>query len=181
MADPKSCTNPGCVKGMLRTAPPGVGCASKTSTASPAWASTIAPARPFGPDPTMHALEFLATIFGLSGSHVGQEFSHSLGCTSGHSTTLISPSGVVSMVGAYRPRNCRRHQSPVSRLSLMVVNQYCHSTARISRGGCGKGLSANNCSTSLSFDRSRTSVFATIGYSRHEPRDANHRFQSKRG
>src|ERR1700758_5342960 len=60
---------------MLRAAPPGAGCASKTSTCNPAWANTMAAARPFGPDPTTHALEFLTTIFGLSGSHSWNEYS----------------------------------------------------------------------------------------------------------
>src|SRR5579863_865318 len=102
MADPKSCTNPGSVNAMLRTAPPGVDCASNTSTCNPAWASTMAAAKPFGPDPTTHALGLFGTILSENTDQCAQgslNF-YSLGCTSGHSTTLISPSGVLSIVGA---------------------------------------------------------------------------------
>src|SRR5579859_7497076 len=69
MADPKSWTNLGSVNGMLRTAPPAVGWASNTSTCNPAWASTIAAARPFGPEPTTHALDLFGTILS---EHAGQ-------------------------------------------------------------------------------------------------------------
>ena len=55
-AEPKSCRNPGRVRGRVRHAPPGVGWASYTSTARPACASTMAPARPFGPEPMMWAV-----------------------------------------------------------------------------------------------------------------------------
>ena len=54
-AEPKSCRNPGSVSGNVRAAPPGSASASKTSTRSPACASTMAAASPFGPDPITHA------------------------------------------------------------------------------------------------------------------------------
>ena len=43
--------NPGSVKGSVRAPPPGCASASKTSTCRPAWARTIAAARPLGPAP----------------------------------------------------------------------------------------------------------------------------------
>src|SRR5256885_934889 len=102
--------------------------------------------------------------------------------TVGHSVTLILPSASRCKVGAYNPTNCRCHHIPVCRFSAMVVNQYCQSTARTWVGGWrGKGLPAKRASTSASFSSSRTSVLGTIGYSRHEPSEANHKFQSKRG
>ena len=54
-AEPKSCRNPGSVSGKVRAAPPGSASASKTSTRSPACASTMAAASPLGPDPITHA------------------------------------------------------------------------------------------------------------------------------
>src|SRR5262249_12703083 len=107
---------------------------------------------------------------------------YSLGGTSGHSTTLISPSGAFSRVGAKRPISCRLHHIPVRRFSSMEVNQYCHNSVRIWRGGvCGNGLSANSCSTSSPFESRRITVLGTIWLSRHVPNEANHKFQSKRG
>src|SRR5215471_12372354 len=51
----------------------------------------------------------------------------------------------------------------VLRFSSVEVNQYCQSKVRTSCGGaCGKGLSANNSSTSLSFASRRTTVFGTV-------------------
>jgi predicted Zn-dependent peptidase len=81
----------------------------------------------------------------------------------GHCVTWICPSGVLSRVGAYSPRNSRRHHIPVLRFSSIEVNQYCHNSARICCGGCcGNGLPAKSCSTSLSFESSRTSVLGTM-------------------
>src|SRR5580704_2783528 len=57
--------------------------------------------------------------------------SYCFGSTLGHSTTLTLPSGARSSVGAYRPKNCLRHHSPLARFSDIAVNQYCQSTARI--------------------------------------------------
>src|ERR1700693_3035410 len=108
--------------------------------------------------------------------------SYSRVCAVGHSITTIVSFGSRSSVGAYNPTNCRRHHFLAARFSAIVVNQYCQSTARICRGGsCGKGLPAKRASTFLSLERRRSSVFGTIGYSRQEPRDANHKFQSNRG
>src|SRR6266851_5454348 len=107
---------------------------------------------------------------------------YSRDCAVGHSITTKVPLGSRSSVGAYDPKNCRRHHFLAVRFSATVVNQYCQSTARICRGGsCGKGLPAKRDSTSFSLERSRSSVFGTIGYSRQEPSDANHKFQSNRG
>src|SRR6266567_148124 len=107
---------------------------------------------------------------------------YSRGCTVGHSTTLMLPSASRSSVGAYRPNIRRRHHMPLERFSAIVVNQYCQSTARIWCGDSrANGLLAKSASTSLLLDSSRTSVLGTIAYSRHEPNDANHRFQSNRG
>src|SRR5215472_7647316 len=107
---------------------------------------------------------------------------YSLGCTSGDWMTWMLPSDSRSRVGAYSPRYSRRHQFPVARFSAMVVNQYCQSTARICRGGeSGNGFPRNSVSTSLSFASRRTAVFGTITASRQFVREANHRFQSKRG
>src|SRR5579872_5922253 len=55
-----SCTNPGIVSSADRTPPPNVGSASKTMTFRPAWAMTIAAARPLGPDPTTMASRDMA-------------------------------------------------------------------------------------------------------------------------
>src|SRR5260370_39612395 len=187
-ADPKSCRNPGMVNSIVRAAPPAVGSASNTSTCRPAWASTMAAASPFGPEPTTHALRLNAnpqlTLFcSRFGSFVNAPpLGYSLGCIFGHSTTLMPPSGRRSSVCAYRPNSCLRHHIPVTRFSDVVVNQYCQSTARIWCGGsCEKGLPAKSASTSWSFASRRTSVLGTIGYSRQDPREANHKFQSKRG
>src|SRR6202030_509508 len=104
------------------------------------------------------------------GAPAGSGKNYCCGRAAGHSVTTMLPSGFRSSVGAYRPKNCRRHHIPVARFSAMLVNQYCQSTARICRGGsCGKGLPAKRDSTSLSLESSRTSVFGTIGYSRQEP------------
>src|SRR5208337_3133270 len=59
---------------MVRTPPPGVGSASSTSTRSPAWARTMAAARPFGPEPTTHALRLMPTI----GYSLGSKWTHYL-------------------------------------------------------------------------------------------------------
>src|SRR5580693_10789588 len=108
--------------------------------------------------------------------------SHCRGATIGHSTARILPSGSRVSVGAYSPRNSRRHQRPVLLFSVAVVNQYCQRTARTWRGGSwGKGFPAKSASTSGSVESNRTSVLITMGYSRQDPREANHRFQSKRG
>src|SRR5215467_10934003 len=121
-------------------------------------------------------LDGIPSLFGHSWAR------QSLGETVGHSTTVIFPSGARSRVGAYRPKYCRRHQFPVARFSAIDVNQYCQSTARICWGAsCENGLPANSDRTSLSFMSSLISVFGTIGDSRQELSDANHRFQSKRG
>lgn len=69
---------------MVRTAPPGVDSASKTSTSIPACAKTIAAANPFGPAPTTHALCFLFLA--------KTRFAYSFGDTVGHCTTWICPS-----------------------------------------------------------------------------------------
>ena len=61
-ADPKSCRNPGSVSGRVRAPPPGCGSASNTSTRSPACASTMAAARPFGPAPITTARRSFAGI-----------------------------------------------------------------------------------------------------------------------
>src|SRR6266849_5305339 len=66
-------------------------------------------------------------------------------------------------------RHCREPVLPEDRADLMR------------RLPCEKGLLAKSASTSLSFDSRSTSVLGTIGYSRHDPREANHKFQSKRG
>src|SRR5713226_8075536 len=125
------------VNSIVRAAPPAVASASSTSTCRPAWASTMAAASPFGPEPTTHALRLIANpqltsvllvvllIFECA------TVSYSLGCTVGHSTTLMAPLGPSSSVGAYRPNSCLRHHLPVARFSDIVVNQYCQSTARI--------------------------------------------------
>ena len=52
----------------------------------------------------------------------------------GDPITTSFPSGLRSIVGAYWPSSCRRHQNP-SRFSGQSVNQYCQITARTSRGG----------------------------------------------
>src|SRR5580704_13602050 len=164
---------------MVRAAPPGVVSASRTSTCSPACPRTTAAASPFGPAPTMHALRFILRI---TPEH-RQALVRIIAAAAPPATRLpLCFHQVLAPAGAYRPRNCRRHHIPVARFAAMLVNQYCHSTARICRGGsCGKGLPAKRVSTSLLLESSRTSVFGTIGYSRQEPRDANHKFQSKRG
>src|ERR1700730_7840336 len=148
----------------------------------------MAAASPFGPEPTTHALRLNANLQPTLFCPRFRSFantpplSYSLGSCFGHSTTLMPPSGPRSSVGAYRPNSCLRHHIPVTRFSDVVVNQYCQSTARILCGGCcEKGLPANSASTSLSFASKRTSVLGTIGYSRQDPREANHKFQSKRG
>src|SRR5947209_14623962 len=46
---------PGAGPGALRTAPPGPGCSSKTTTSQPASASTLAATSPLGPAPTTTA------------------------------------------------------------------------------------------------------------------------------
>src|ERR1700730_9840295 len=148
----------------------------------------MAAASPFGPEPTTHALRLNAnlqlTLFcsRFCSFTNTPPLGYSLGGTVGHSTTLMPPSGPRSSVGAYRPNSCLRHHIPVACFSDIVVNQYCQSTARIWCGGsCEKGLPAKSATTSLSFASRRTSVLGTIGYSRHCPREANHKFQSKRG
>src|SRR5258705_27859 len=50
-----SCRNPGRVSSAVRQPPPGVSPPSITRTASPALASIMAAARPFGPEPTTRA------------------------------------------------------------------------------------------------------------------------------
>src|SRR5258708_15151963 len=170
---------------MVRAAPPGVGSASSTWTSIPASARTMAAASPLGPAPMMHALRFItyhlerpAQVGMLARS--GKNYFR--GPTAGHSVTTMFPLGSRSRVGAYSPNNCRRHQIPVARFCAMLVNQYCQSTARTCRGGSrGKGLPAKRVNTSWSPEQSLSSVFGTIGYSRQEPRDANHKFQSNRG
>ena len=52
---------PGRVSGIVRAAPPGSASASNTSTCRPAWARTMAAARPLGPDPITQAL-FIASF-----------------------------------------------------------------------------------------------------------------------
>src|SRR5215469_18257158 len=52
MAEPTSCTKPGSVNSRERAAPPIVASASSTWTETPARASVIAAASPFGPEPT---------------------------------------------------------------------------------------------------------------------------------
>src|SRR5215470_3686189 len=100
----------------------------------------------------------------------------------GHSKAKIFPSGARSRAGAYKPRYSRRHQRPVERFVARSVNQYCQTTARTWRGGdCGNGLLAKRERTSLSSARRSCSVRTTKGFSRQKPREANQRFQSKRG
>src|ERR1700683_4679984 len=55
-ADPRSWTNPGKVSSADRAAPPATEAASRTSTAKPALARTMAAAKPFGPAPTILAV-----------------------------------------------------------------------------------------------------------------------------
>ena len=50
-----SCRYPGSVISSVRIPPPIVSACSRTSTERPAWASEIAAARPFGPEPTTTA------------------------------------------------------------------------------------------------------------------------------
>src|SRR5262249_11422422 len=96
--------------------------------------------------------------------------------------TKTFPSGARSRAGAYRPRFSLRHQSPVERFVAKSVNQYCQITARTCRGGdCGNGFPAKRDKTSRSLVRRSCSVRTTKGFSRQKPRDANQRFQSKRG
>ena len=52
IAEQTSCTNPGSVSSAERQPPPTVSSPSSTRTESPASASAIAAARPFGPEPT---------------------------------------------------------------------------------------------------------------------------------
>src|SRR3954454_16789651 len=54
-AEQTSCKNPGNVNSAERAPPPIVEFASQTRTDHPARASVIAPARPFGPEPTTTA------------------------------------------------------------------------------------------------------------------------------
>ena len=62
IAEQTSWTKPGRVSGAERAPPPIVSSASKTTTLQPACASTMAAARPFGPDPTTIASSLLATL-----------------------------------------------------------------------------------------------------------------------
>src|SRR5262249_45967282 len=59
-----SCTKPGNVSSAERSPPPARGSASKTSTSSPASASTIAATSPFGPDP-MTTARLLSALLAL--------------------------------------------------------------------------------------------------------------------
>ena len=143
-----------------------------------ACASTIAAAIPLGPSPDAACFPAIISNYQITPSPITDSV-YSRGGAVGHSTTLILPSSVRSMVGAYRPMSSRRHHIPVSRFSFIVVNRYCQSNTRICRGGLlANGLSAKSASTSRSFDSNCASVFGTMEYSRHEPSDANHRFQS---
>ena len=54
-AEHTSCMKPGIVSSAERRPPPSVSCASRTTVVSPAFASVIAAARPFGPEPTTMA------------------------------------------------------------------------------------------------------------------------------
>src|SRR5579872_745842 len=111
-----------------------------------------------------------------------EEHCYSRGSTFGGSVTSMLPFASRSSVGAYKPSSCRCHHIPDARLSAIVVNQYCQSTARTCFGGSfGKGLPAKSANTSWSLASNRTSVFGTIKFSRHCPSDANQRFQSNRG
>src|SRR5579872_1617684 len=104
------------------------------------------------------------------------------GRASGKSKTSILPSGVRPRLGAYNPRSSRRHQSPDSRRSARLVNQYCQSSTRTCFGGCpANGLPAKSSSTSGSPASRRCSTFRTKVYCRQLPREANQRFQSNRG
>ena len=67
-AEQTSCTNPGSVSSAERVPPPMVGCASNTVVRSPACARMMAAVRPFGPEPTTHALLLWLGMFFLPGS-----------------------------------------------------------------------------------------------------------------
>src|SRR5215472_16873097 len=104
------------------------------------------------------------------------------GSGSGSCRIPYRPSGSFVTTGAYRPSSWRFHQLPVERFSSIEVNQYCQITARTYLGGdCAKGLPRKSVSTSASLSSRRSSVSGTISYCCQSPREANHRFQSKRG
>src|SRR5207245_8899010 len=91
------------------------------------------------------------------------------------------PSDSRSTVGAQSPRNARCHQKPRCS-SAPSVNQYCQITARICRGGpAGKGLPAKSESTEGEPVSSRSATWVTNSFCRQLSREADQRFQSKRG
>src|SRR5947209_6453350 len=92
---------PGAGPGALRTAPPGPGCSSKTTTSQPASASTFAATSPLGPAPTTTASTTRPDIPGQLCWQTARLFTRFIATVTGTSTPMgasTTPTDVITFL-----------------------------------------------------------------------------------